>query len=255
MAIGCWPVARSMIESRAWASPADGSRYRPNSSGPRWRSAADHRRQVLDARGRRPSRSARNQRPDDAAHGRGRDSTAWARCAGSGSTRRLASMSRKTRSTCSSVSPMTGPDLGRRDPVVHRPTGTGPSPGTAGRSRTPPGSGRGSTCPSSACRALDLRRHLEVLSEREDLGLVEVGDRLEVRGPVPLLDEEPLVVLDEVRRAGHGEVEPIGVVVLHHLPRSLLEVRGRHHLEVGGRRHAGSSLVAIRVRDGQLRRC
>ena len=76
----------------------------------------------------------------------------------------------------------------------------------------------------------DLLRHLEVLSERVDLGLVEMHDGLEVGGPIPLLHEEPLIVLDKVRRSGDGKVQAIGVVVLHHHPRSLLEIGGCHEL-------------------------
>jgi acyl-CoA synthetase (AMP-forming)/AMP-acid ligase II len=70
----------------------------------------------------------------------------------------------------------------------------------------------------------DLFRQTQMIGEREYLGFVEVGDGLEVSRPIPLLHEEPLIVFDEVRRSANCELETIGVVVLHHRPRSLLEV-------------------------------
>ena len=67
--------------------------------------------------------------------------------------------------------------------------------------------------------APDLLRHAEVLRELVDLRLVEVRDRLDVRGAVALLHEEALVVLEAVRRPDDRVVEAIGVVVLGHLAR------------------------------------
>ena len=99
--------------------------------------------------------------------------------------------------------------------------------------------------------AADLLRHPEVLGQRVDLGLVEVGDGLEVGRAVALLHEEALVVLEAVGRSRHGVVEPVGVVVGHHGARPLLEVGGRHQLQVGRRRGADGALVAGRVRHRQ----
>ena len=77
-----------------------------------------------------------------------------------------------------------------------------------------------SRCRSSGGRARISCGHAEVLGQRVDLGLVEVGDGLEVGGAVALLHEEALVVLEPVRRPGDGVVEAVGVVVLEHLARS-----------------------------------
>ena len=143
-----------------------------------------------------------------------------------------------------------GCHLRDRDPVVHGP-GTGPSRGTGGRSRTPPGFGRASTCTSWAAARIStgISRYRRGRTPR----LVEVSDRFEVGRPVPLLHEEALVIFDEVRRPGDRVVEPVCVVVRHRHPGSLLEVRRRDQLEVGGRRHARAPLEAVRVGDGELR--
>src|SRR2546426_1918000 len=63
------------------------------------------------------------------------------------------------------------------------------------------------------------------------LRLVKVGDGLDVRGAVPVLDEEALVVLQAVGRPNHGVVEPIGVEVLEGLADALLEVCRRDELQ------------------------
>ena len=59
-----------------------------------------------------------------------------------------------------------------------------------------------------------------------------MGDRFDVRGAVPELHEEALIVLLAVRRAGHGVVEPVGVEVFEHLADPLLEIGRRHNLQV-----------------------
>ena len=69
-----------------------------------------------------------------------------------------------------------------------------------------------------------------------DLRLVEHRDRLHVGRPVAQLHEEALVVLEPVRRAGHDEVQAVGVEVLEHLAGALLVVRRREDPEVGVRR-------------------
>jgi len=77
-----------------------------------------------------------------------------------------------------------------------------------------------------------------MLRQLVDLALVEMGDRLHVGEAVASLHEEPLVVFQAVRRAQDGEVEPVGVIVLEHLPDALLEVRGCHDLAKLARREA-----------------
>ena len=99
-------------------------------------------------------------------------------------------------------------------------------------------------------RRADLLGHAEVLGELVDLGLVEMRDRLHVGGAVAALDEEALVVLEPVRRADDGVVEPVGVVVLEHLARALLEVRRGDHLAIGvGREPRLRALPLRRLRD------
>ena len=66
------------------------------------------------------------------------------------------------------------------------------------------------------------------------LRLVEMRDRLDVGRAVAVLDEEALVVLQPVRRADHGVVEPVGVEVFERLADALLEVGGGDDLQVFG---------------------
>jgi len=72
-----------------------------------------------------------------------------------------------------------------------------------------------------------------------------VGDRLEVGRAVALLDEETLVVLEPVRRAGHRVVEAVGPVVLDHLAHPLLEVGRRDDGEIGVQRQPLAHLAAV----------
>ena len=62
--------------------------------------------------------------------------------------------------------------------------------------------------------ARDRLRQPELPCQRVDLTLVEAGDRLHVGESVAALDEEPLVVLEQVRRADHRVGEPVGPRVL-----------------------------------------
>ena len=87
---------------------------------------------------------------------------------------------------------------------------------------------------------------VQVLGELVDLRLVEVRDRLHVSGAVAELDEESLVVLEPVRRADDRVVERVGVEVLEHLPRPLLEVRGGHDRQVLVRREPRLDGLALR---------
>src|SRR5881398_2478190 len=57
-----------------------------------------------------------------------------------------------------------------------------------------------------------------------------MGDRLYVGEAIASLHEEPLIVLQAVGGAQDGEMEPVGVIVLEHLPDTLLEVCGGYDL-------------------------
>jgi len=98
----------------------------------------------------------------------------------------------------------------------------------------------------------DLLDHPEAPCQREDLRLVEAGDGLHVGGAVAQLDEEALVILEPVGRPRDGVVEPIGVVVLQHLPRALLEVGGRDDLEICARGEPVLALIAVPDAHHQL---
>ena len=159
--------------------------------------------------------------------------------------RRLASMSLKTRSTCAAVSSTTAPRR-RRYPVVHR---VEAKVHAIVRQREVElllslrhREGVGGRRP-----AADLLRDAEVFRQLVDLGLVEVRDRLHVGGAVALLDEEALVVLEAVRRAGDRVVQAVGVVVLGHLAHALLVVGGGDDLQIGRRRKAHGAWLALRA--------
>ena len=79
-----------------------------------------------------------------------------------------------------------------------------------------------------------------------------MGDGLEVGGAVAVLDEEALVVLEPVRRARDGVVEPVGVVVLERLARPLLHVRRRDDGLIDRQRHAHFTTLARRRLHDQL---
>ena len=101
------------------------------------------------------------------------------------------------------------------------------------------------------CSLGDRRRKPELAGEEVHLALVEAGDRLDVGQPVAALDEEPLVVLEEVRRADDGVPEPIGPGVLEELPHALLHVRRGDQLAVGLRRQPPGFLGAVRALDDE----
>ena len=143
-------------------------------------------------------------------------------------------------------------DLRCRDAVDCGRRGTGPSCRRGARSRTPPGSAASRRCRWSAA-AGGSRRARPARRPGVDLRLVQVRDRLEVRGAVAVLHEEALVVLEPVGRAGDSVVQPVGVVVLEHRPGALLEVGGRHELKVGLKRQAHRPLLAGRRLNGELR--
>ena len=83
----------------------------------------------------------------------------------------------------------------------------------------------------------------KILGQLIDLGFVEVRDRLDVGGAVAELDKKPLVVFQTVRRAGHGIVQAIGVVVFKHLARALLEIRCGQNPKVSIERQAAFTRV------------
>src|SRR5204862_5846619 len=86
-----------------------------------------------------------------------------------------------------------------------------------------------------------------IFRELIGLSLVQMSDRLEVGSAVAVLGEEALVVLEAVRRSGHGVVLPIGVVILEHFPRPLLEVRRRDDSQVGLPGEADADLLPPRI--------
>ena len=86
--------------------------------------------------------------------------------------------------------------------------------------------------------------------ERIDLRLVEMRDRLDVGGAVAVLHEETLVVFEPVRRAEHGVVQPVGVIIFELLSRPLLHVGRGDDAEIDVERHAdGLPLAGRRLHD------
>lgn len=74
--------------------------------------------------------------------------------------------------------------------------------------------------------------------QSEYLSLVVVGNRFEVGGTVAVFDEKPLVVLQPIGRPRHGEIQPIGVIVLGHLADPLLVVGGGDELQIDRSGHS-----------------
>ena len=66
-----------------------------------------------------------------------------------------------------------------------------------------------------------------------NLVFVQMGNWLHVGGAVAVLDEEPLVVFQPVRCAGHGIVQAVGVVIFDLLAGPLLHVRRRDDRQIG----------------------
>ena len=93
----------------------------------------------------------------------------------------------------------------------------------------------------------DRLRQPELAREQVDLALVEARDRLHVREPVPALDEEPLVVLEQVRGPDHGIAQPVGPRVLDQLPHPLLDVGGGDQLPVRLGGHPFALLRSVRA--------
>ena len=137
--------------------------------------------------------------------------------------RRFASMSRNAFSTAAGVRPVDRRDLGGRDPVVVSPQA---QVHLLVREREVELvlSLRERVRVGRRPAAADLFRNAQRPSHRVDLGLVQVRDRLEIRRAVSALHEEALVVLEAVRRPGHGVVELLRPEVLRQLPRALLHV-------------------------------
>ena len=71
--------------------------------------------------------------------------------------------------------------------------------------------------------------------ERVDLRLVEMRERLDVGGAVAVLHEKALVVFEPVRRAEHGVVQPVGVIIFERFARPLLHVGGGNDAEIDRR--------------------
>ena len=83
--------------------------------------------------------------------------------------------------------------------------------------------------------------------QRVHLGLVEVGNRLQVGRAVAVLHEEALVVFEAVRRAGDRILQAVGVVVLELLAGALLHVGGGDDAQIHLGRHARFLLLAVRA--------
>src|SRR3546814_980544 len=75
-----------------------------------------------------------------------------------------------------------------------------------------------------------------------DLALVQVRDRLDVGRAVAVLDEEALVVLQPVRRAGHRVVQLVGVEVFERLADTLLEVGDRKSTRLNSSNYCASRM-------------
>jgi hypothetical protein len=97
----------------------------------------------------------------------------------------------------------------------------------------------------------DLLGDAQRARHRVHLALVEMGDRLEVRRAVPPLHEEPLVVLQPVRSARHGVVEPFSPEILGELPGALLHVGRRDDREIRRQREARAALGAVGCGDDE----
>jgi hypothetical protein len=95
-------------------------------------------------------------------------------------------------------------------------------------------------------RSPHLFGNAQFFSQRVDLGLVQVGDRLDVGGAVAVLHEEALVVLQAVRRADYRVVQAIRVEILQRLADALLEVGRRDDLQVGVQRQTRLDLCPVR---------
>ena len=94
-------------------------------------------------------------------------------------------------------------------------------------------------------------RQAELAGERVDLALEQARDRLHVGQPVASLDEEPLVVLEQVRRADHGVAQAVGPGVLEELSHALLHVVAASSSRYGARRHPLLLLAAVRALDDE----
>ena len=92
----------------------------------------------------------------------------------------------------------------------------------------------------------------KIARQRIHLGLVQMRNRLEVGGAVTLFDEESLVILEPIGRAGDGIIQPIGMIVLDRLAHALLEVGSGDQLEIGSDRQPGGVQGAGWGADGQL---
>ena len=140
--------------------------------------------------------------------------------------------------TCSGVSPTAGATVSRRRRRGRARTCRRRACAARCRRRTPPASARANRCRWSAAGVRISSGTPRYVGELVDLRLVEVRDRLHVGRAVAVLDEEALVVLQAVRRAGHRVVQPVGVVVLDLLARALLHVGRGDDAEIDVERHA-----------------
>src|SRR5688572_22114011 len=68
--------------------------------------------------------------------------------------------------------------------------------------------------------------------QRIDLALVKMCNGLDVGTPISIFHEEPLIVLEAIRRAYDGVVEPVSVEIFDSLADSLFEVGCRDDLQV-----------------------
>ena len=67
-----------------------------------------------------------------------------------------------------------------------------------------------------------------------------MGNRLDVGRTVAVFHEESLIVFKAIGGARHGVIEAVGVIILEHFPRPLLEIRRGDHFQVGLQRQSFS---------------
>src|SRR5688572_23464973 len=77
-------------------------------------------------------------------------------------------------------------------------------------------------------------------------------DWFHVSAPITVLDEKALIVLEPVWCSDYGVVEPVRVKVLDSLADALLEVSGRHDLQIFAQPEPCLFLRALRRFDDEL---
>src|ERR1700722_19957094 len=73
-----------------------------------------------------------------------------------------------------------------------------------------------------------------------------MGNGFEIRCPVPVLNEKSLVVFQAIGCSADSIVIAVRVIILHHLPGPLFEVRSGYHAEVRIVGESGFRLYTVR---------